>query len=645
MWNLVDPFSDPKDPDQRRAFYLPLASKPPGVTSIPPVTFDAFQPQDLPQVAGSGANKTSDLPFSITIPAPAGGFADDGDLPDPRIRLHATQSGQLTFVPAKGGQPASLKLTIFLFATPDITDASSGAFWFERWREANCIPSQLLYDNVDATQLSDVLDALPAPDKADPAAPPTSKFGVSFPLGVTAAGKQQFITDFMNGADGHELLVVPGAYIGTAGPKDPAAPDGDRQLVLRAGYASGDPLSTREYFHLLFGNDSIEATTHPLLVSIDTAGRAQTVQPETKRMLLRPPLRTHARVIWEADQEIANHPDAWASDKSITNKGLGPDRFFASGPDAITFRGRQFTLAQFTKDYKCNLFVCEIALRAGFHVPVGETGTNGYHYLDANSISNLAHALQSDADTTERQKIVTSINEQDIGATGNKRRTWGYRLVNLIRAQADADRQKFLNDLMNVEGRCIIFAGSRPRKFRNYTFKDSNGHDVTGIASCATAIGRGIGHIVLIEEFTAKPIVKPINQTSHVAGDPKTTAIAQLTITTREAQGVGARKRTGTFAYNAEAPETKADALANFIWLEPIELVPGGDPQSHQGLRDLFVVSGFKNSVGLAIETAPHGKKIDLNPDGTKYTGPTKCCHDLWPTTDSADDSGTDCGP
>jgi hypothetical protein len=116
-----------------------------------------------------------------------------------------------------------------------------------------------------------------------------------------------------------------------------------------------------------------------------------------------------------------------------------------------------------------------------------------------------------------------------------------------------------------------------------------------------------------------------------------------LAIKTREATGHGAAARSGTFAFNPNAGEAAADALANFIWLELIELAPGKDPQTKQGLRDLMVVSGPKNHLKLAIEAAFNERKIDRNADGTPYTGAKRCCQDLWPGTDTANETGTRC--
>src|SRR5439155_7274460 len=120
----------------------------------------------------------------------------------------------------------------------------------------------------------------------------------------------------------------PGAYIGTAA-QDPNNP-ANRLLKLHVQYHDHNmevnppnphPMNPRELFYLLFGDDSQEAvgTTadppHPLLRRMNVHGLIEQddKNPESRRMLLRPPLRTWKRVMWEGDQEITKHQMYWSS--------------------------------------------------------------------------------------------------------------------------------------------------------------------------------------------------------------------------------------------------------------------------------------------------------------------------------------------
>ena len=116
IWNLVDALSKPGD--QRRRFYLPLASAPPGrsvVRSVDPTVYDISEQYEPPSTPN---DRTTDVALSVSIAPSPNGFTDEDDLPDPAIRLHALDSGWLQFRPPKGTQKASLNLTMTTFLRP-----------------------------------------------------------------------------------------------------------------------------------------------------------------------------------------------------------------------------------------------------------------------------------------------------------------------------------------------------------------------------------------------------------------------------------------------------------------------------------------------------------------------------------------------
>src|SRR5262249_21978308 len=141
-----------------------------------------------------------------------------------------------------------------------------------------------------------------------------------------------------------------------------------RLLILHVTYhnhtdATPHPMNPRELFHLLFGNDSVEATAHPLLLRIHHNGEQgqSNVHPESRRMLLRPPLRTWKRLLWEAKLEHDLHQNDWRPDGE-----LGVKRLFNRYDDGT----RHYNRSSYKTFHKCNLFVSDIALRSGFRVCV-----------------------------------------------------------------------------------------------------------------------------------------------------------------------------------------------------------------------------------------------------------------------------------
>ena len=590
-WNLVDALSVI---NQRRTFFLPLASIPPERSNTAPVDENLFEITENYSTQPDG--RTSDVSLNILCNAPAGGFASDGGLPDPAIRLHAVDSGQISFRPADSVMGDRLILTPPRFAFINTTEVK----WWQRWIEADCIPQAVIYENVDRTRLEARLQGI-IPEMSNVG-------GLNFPSQVTAANKANFIQQFLNGAAGHFITAVSGAYIGVAGLADSTANPLDltlpRLLKLHVRYhnhtdANPHPMNPREFFHLLFGNDSQEAQNHPLLRRIESTGQGQAVQPETRRMVLRPPLRTWRRVEWEADQEINNHSRDWRPAGS-----LGSDRLF----NTHTRDGRSYNQGNYADSNKCNLFVADICLRAGFRNCIHPVGNNRWHYIDANSHTNLTQQGNGNTDRIALQ-----------GSNEDRNVTWAWKFENWLRAQPAANRQQLLNEAMAEEGRCFILAGARARRFVAQNLPGG----VQGVANCGNSLRRnGIGHIVIVKEFLNQPMLMAN------AGD----GLQQLRVRTMEASGGGAVNRD----YNAQRGGVAGAAAGagGFIRLHLIELHPGQDPDTQQGLRNLNIRNINRNLLGTASERAAD-RRLTRNPNGTPRTD-NQCCHDNHPPRNAA---------
>jgi len=335
-----------------------------------------------------------------------------------------------------------------------------------------------------------------------------------------------------------------GAYLGTVAASDPADNTGvNRLLILHAEYhdhtdSSPHPMNPLELFYLLFGRDSEEALNHPLLRKIDTTGQIQAGH-ESKTMRLRPPLRTSARVIWEADLEIQNHASNWGI------LGNCATRFYNDHDR----QGHHFNRAGFNTCknkagtvvgcWKCNLFVSEIALRAGFRIRIHEVGTNLWHYSDANSYANRIHNATG---TTDRIALEGKIENDTL--------TWGWKIEAWLRSLDPADLMQAINNALEEEGRCLVLAGARS----------------------------DTGHIVIVERVVSQPIP------TATQGD----GMRSISVTTREALRGGAGSRPSeNFGLNGVGGS--ADSSHNFTRLHLFEFHPGEDPDTPRGLKNCNV--------------------------------------------------------
>lgn len=573
-WSLVETLG--ANGDQRRRFYPPLASIPPGENAVRAVGPETFTLSDN---LGAGDDKI----LTIHIAPP---FTLDGSLPDPACRLHAMAPGILRFQPQDATMQDRLVLDMPMFL------AAVNARWWQRWVEAERLPYQIIYENVDRAELQARLLAV---------VPGQWSYGLRFPPEVALVSERTaFVANFMTGAAGHVLSVEAGAFIGTAAINPSGGTDRVLQLHARYnGHSEATPriMNPREFLYLLFGDDSSESLAHPLLLRMNAIGLAQPGL-ETRTMRLRPPLRTFGRLEWEANLEIHAHQKNWSPAGA-----LGAARFYNDHARG----GRRFQAADYTKSNKCNLFTSEIALRAGFRAAIHPTGANGWHYIDANSHANLVHSANG---ATDRVAVMGRGEDAAV--------TWAWKIENWMRAQAIVDVQAALNGLMTHEGRCLVLAGARARRFVNQDCGVSK-----GICNCSTALRpNGIGHIVLVREVLDQPTLTP------AAGE----GLRRINIRTLEASGSGAGSRTAVFQTGGAAGA--AAGATGFIRLHLFELHPGGDPDTGVGLRNLNLRSENLNLLHTANEAAAN-RPLDLNPDGTPRND-NRCCHDRWPAANNA---------
>jgi hypothetical protein len=598
-WNLVDSLSPLNG---RRMFYPPLSALPPG------------GPEDLRQ-AEAGQFSVSDewdhltrptrLTFKIRIqPLDGAGFAADGDLPDPAIRLHAVGAGMVRFHPASQveGQPARLarlELEMVDFAQPIQVP------WWQRWVDAQLCPRRLIYENVDIDIMEGLLASLQPVSQVDLEGQPIvpEHYGLRLPREITSPeAKQEFIDAFLAGNLACMLEASAGAFIGAAAPVPDPVEDVSppREIRLQAYYwpvpqgQEPPPMNPRELFHLLFGDSSEEALGHPLLRAIDDRGRLQTDRLETRTMRLRPPLRTSARVFWEAQWEIENDQERhengevrrWAPLRT-ENRGKpnevqespGPDgqgsrirpRLFNQYDQLFSARMHRYNSGDYFSRDKCNIFVSDICLRAGFRVLVVRQLTPTYHYALAKQITDRAHFA-----STRRGGNGQPIQRAPImGAGTHSDRILGWGLYYWLRQFAGERREEEVNHAIEVEGRCIVLAGARGRNRDNTRYR--------------------AGHVVLVKEILDEPKLLDVAEEGlHSCAATILEASGEPTPNSPQVDLPGARKRPGaverqrTFVLGT-SPHVVGTRCQDHVRVQLLEVHPGGDPDTAAGLEDLHV--------------------------------------------------------
>jgi hypothetical protein len=557
-WSLVETLAASGQP---RSFHLPLWSDASGLA----VGQDQYDPEN------DRTTDPNDPRLRIVISPPQNGqFTNEGALPDPTIRLYAIGAAWVRFKPAQGAYRDSLELKLAVFASFPLRKAAVGGhsfpLWWERWMEKGsvCIPDRVIYENVDATILRETLENVKAPidDKFENRVLPTD--GLQFPISVTQTTRSEFIDNFMAGDADYFMVAETGAYLGAAARETPTStdPNANRLLTLHAQYhdhtqISPHPMNPLELFNLLFANDSIEATTHPLLLRIDAKGKAQTGH-ESKSMRLRPPLRTHARLMWEADLETVSEHDhksnianaesnykSWAPESNVQARfyndfqgidELGTPRHF----DRWTYDKCKDEHGNLTVCYKCNLFVFDVALRAGFRVMVHPIGNSVWHYREPNGVVLKISESYVNAGSQPLPKLPIRLKVRN----AKKTEPLAWNIEGMLRALNSGEIKTELNRQMTEEGRCFVVAGSRVDNSGHMVLVESVSDD-DGIYNLTLAPSAGHGFSV-------------------------------LSIQTRGATTHGAERRESAFV---------ADS-SNYAAVHLFELHPGKDPDTQVGLQD-----------------------------------------------------------
>jgi hypothetical protein len=592
LWSLAEHLAQTS---RARLFAVPLASavpdgtKPVGDFSKRAVPFTRFTVADLPDTATPNV-ETKSKTFSIVIDA-GPGFTPEPEfptLPDPAIRLHAMTTAFVRFRTAD----QALVFETFIFGVLTAKDVP----WWQRWRDARKIPKEIAFLNVDLEDLRarirngtgvEVMPGLSIP-------PLRSDAGEELP--VDAAQRQRFADGFFAGTDPQFTLVAQaGAVMGQAGLSG-AGPN--RELRLQVRYADHtdskpQPMNPRELLYLMFGDVSTVATTHPVLQAMEKSV-PPTAPRNTKQMILRPPLRTWRRLMWEAELEETHRAVRWADASGLpAGTVFNPLRREKTAGEG--FVGIGYAEASTVDKNKCNILTPDLAVRAGFMVAVQPIQEPAWHYVDAGSYANLARNAQIGAG-----RAVTPAPVPIKGGGSNrddKDVVWGMTYGQKISAGMTAAE---INALIHDEGRCLVVAMMRPSRF-----EISGNPGYVTKASCELAFSEvNSGHMVLVREVLANPVLtRPVDPRLLTPAFQGTRVIRSLSLRTAGAFSDGAHSNAPWQpTLNGRAGGSSSNLAG--IRIELFELMPGGDPDTIQGALSLNVRQPNPNRMNTADEAA-----------------------------------------
>jgi hypothetical protein len=617
-WNLAQDLPGPIFPGVKLRLAPPLAgvvvdvttpTDPLGLASNLPLNsvYDVTEDPVL-----NRASPRTDVTLLINITS--GGSETDPDhpaLPAPAFRVHAVCGGALRVVPAQGTTPAQLVINNTLFPLISIANVS----WWQRWVETNpsSIPDKIIYENVDLASLRTLLEGIPGTARG--------AHGLLFPfirqgVVVPAPARQQLIDDFFAGTA--FIDVLPSATLGAALPRTGGNP-GERQLRMKVRYANDRPMNPRELFNLMFGEKSVIALGHPLFQALNRIPTGSTV-PKSFHFVMRPPLRTWRRLIWEAEQAADNDAARIAAGDQPEWGSLACPWInrFDVGFTHPTAGGTLRYTGDVADDNKCNLFTSEMCVRAGFKVMIFTLDTGNYHYPDASSHANIARR------TLQRSAALGDTRIPIEGMGADRGRRFGYVLTRLFTNSTAATKASVIAEvtrMMEVEGRAIVVPGARRRSPVDETAPFP--------ATCGKRLFKSYGHIVLLEELLDFDLLTPNPDVAApgLPGGAASKAILRMTLKTSmtHSSSVGGPVG-GAFAHENFVPQLVQGAPANdgnaFIRIHVFEAAPGLDPDLRSGVRDLHVINTNLNTFGLVLERAV--KEAHLSATG-------RCCRDGFP--------------
>jgi hypothetical protein len=378
------------------------------------------------------------------------------------------------------------------------------------------------------------------------------------------------------------------------------------------------PMNPRELLYLLYGNTSTTAKAHPLLQALDKSVPAS--PRNTRQLILRPPLRTWQRVMWEAGLEATYRKAEWSDAGLLANDTLFNHFRREDVAGSGQFDPFNYTLQALVDESKCNVFVGDIAIRAGFKSPVHHLDVPVWHYLNANSYANLGQMAQVHAGqpVTPAPIPITGTAPKD-----DKDPPWAMTYGQMVTAGMTPDQ---INTLVKQDGRCVIVAMMRGRRFAT----DKNGH-VTA-ASCSAALKKtNSGHIVFVREVTASTpghpnpsLVAPVDPAFTVPPFVNPRVINTMQLTSAGAFSDGADDKHTKWNPALGGRAGKNDSSLAGVRIQLIELRPGGDPDTTQGLATLNV----RQTDRTKLDTADEAAGVRRRPAGPA----SPCCFDAFPS-------------
>jgi hypothetical protein len=405
-------------------------------------------------------------------------------------------------------------------------------------------------------------------------------------------------------------------------------------------------MSPRELMYLAFGELSQFSTQHPLFLRMNQVTvlrrRPDNTLISTAGMAMRPPLRTSRRLIWEAEKEaaidealrLANQAPHWGSKYPKKNPTvicqLGADSLFDKKFRRYTRDNHSngIVYGNLAGSTKCNVFVGDLCVRAGFRTLMHEIRTSngyGWHTIDAGSFTNHGRTAIGGSATLQLAAVpMTGVDDSQHNKEWGLARTRMLTNVPLNNAAAKQAAIDAVNKLIAEEGRVLIVAGVRRRVGPT---------SVASTGACPQADFKPqAGHIVFMEsltDFTLAATNDPGGQNAPglpASGQTITTlqilsAQAGSTVNTASPQNLGGAFTHLDYTFQLHGSAPVASTGRDFVRIHILEVSAGGDPDLLHTQQDLHLQRENLASLPTALDRA-HPAQIP---------GSGQCCQDRFP--------------
>ncbi len=438
------------------------------------------------------------------------------------------------------GSMLRLDTTVFYQLAPIASDQSS---WFRQWIDAGCIPLTILYEGLvpSSSLRAELVDGIEVSADTVIGETLSNTVKISVNYGSTSLGTIRSMHPV-------ELLSL---------------------------------LFWKENCDTLFRRDSADSYTHPLLQRLNQSiADGSTGSAASSNWLgLRPPLRTYKRLEWEARQTHIYHHWNW---QRLPTEPQEREEALRDHPEhgdltdilrnPMAFDGYERTTS------KCNIFIGDIAFRAGFRTTTGQSSRNSARPLTYVGVPPLATVRG------QGERSYAQFARREVSWQGRRyQRTSPFGIVRTV---TDSDRETITNEIQQ-KGHILYYArkGCCQHRVQRDNLDSMAGQYCPGTR---TSGGREqdtdthqykIGHVFLMSTFGGIAI--------------RSDGQAQLRSGT---SGLDQHCRMVDNMPNAELHGIALTGSAAVGERAFVELLPGGDPTEQWGVLNLNCLTEVTDS-------------------------------------------------